>query len=50
MAERRPPLAWLVGRVGVHCACEEAFRKDADRLLVFQDDRLPDASGCGFYP
>lgn len=30
--------------------CEEAVRKDADRFFVFQDDKLPDASGCGFSP
>lgn len=27
---------------------EEAVRKDADRFFVFQDDRLPDASGWFF--
>lgn len=27
-----------------------AVKKDAGRLFVFQDDKLPDASGCGFYP
>jgi len=32
----------------VHCACEEAVKKDAGRFFVFQDDKLPDASGCGF--
>lgn len=54
----QPELQWqapstaaqLVGKASVHCAGEQAVRKDADRFFVFQPDKVPDASGCGVYP